>query len=189
MHSCREPRAALLYLEEGRWVSEATGSLMARIWIQKQGRVSEQSPPCPMAHCWHMVPKEENKVRVSRAGLPELGVVRVNSAMLKGFLSLGAWLVQDEFSGHLGIFSFLGAGLISSAVCLTCWVTQGFCSCCKEQPSHGCVSSHKEVMLPARELRLNALVFPHALEGKRSLERVIVVVYRNFASIMPCNNS
>lgn len=36
------------------------------------------------------VPKEENKVRVSGAGLPELGVVHVNSATLKGFLNLGA---------------------------------------------------------------------------------------------------
>lgn len=44
-------------------------------------------------------------------------------------------------------------------------------------------------MPPARELRLNTLMFPHALEGKRSLERIIVVMYRSFASTMPCNNS
>lgn len=173
---------------EGGWVSEATGSLTAEIRIQKWESV--RAKHTLLNGPLQMVPKEENKVRVSGAGLPELGVVHVNSATLKGFLNLGAWVVQDELSGHIGIFSFLGAGLISSALRQTCWVTtQSFCSCCKEQPSHGCVSSHKEVMLPARELRLNALVFPHALEGKRSLERVIVVVCRNFASVIPCNNS
>lgn len=100
-------------------------------------------------------------------GLPEQWVVCMKLATLKGFVNLGAWVVQDKLSGHLGNFSFLGAGLSSSTSdplghtgLLLLVQRRAFPSLCQLP------ASHKEVMLPARELRLNTLVFPHALEGK-----------------------
>ena len=146
---------ALVSPREGWWSGEAAGSLPAEIWIQKQARASEQlcrsksKPTVPNGPFladsgsrhpgrkaksgWEELDAstlcfpslEPFKVR----GLPELGVVRMNLATLRGFLNLGAWVVQDKLSGHLGIFSFLGAGGISSALRQTYWITWGFCSC------------------------------------------------------------
>lgn len=107
----------------------------------------------------------------------------MNLETLKGFLNLRVWVVQEKLWRHLLISSFPGAGLISSPLCQTYWVTQGFCSCYKGQPSHHHVSSlplmRKWCCLPRSFLIL----------WKGNLERTIIAMYRSFASTMPCNSS
>lgn len=155
--------------------------------LQRSCAAPDWSPPHLMAHPWQLMEvcvqggKQKQGERscihpccafpdsshTKVWGLPEQWVVCMKLATLKGFVNLGAWVVQDKLSGHLGNFSFLGARLSSSVSdplghtgLLLLVQRRAFPSLCQLP------ASHKEVMLPARELRLNTLVFPHALEGK-----------------------